>query len=81
MRDVAAIPHTERVEQGDGTVCYFFGDTSIRSKESVNNGKLHLTPISGDQVGPDGWVELEITQVRGYCTLLEQQLNEKAYTF
>lgn len=76
LRDVATISHVERVEQGDGTVCYFFGDTTIQAEETVNNGKLYLVPISGDQVGPDGWVDLEIEQVRGYCVLLEQQLNQ-----
>lgn len=76
LRDVAAISHVERLEQGDGTVCYFFGDTTIQAEETVDNGKLHLTPISGDQVGPDGWVDLEMEQVCRYCTLLERQLNQ-----
>lgn len=77
MRDVAAIPDLTREEQGDGTVCYFFGDTTIRAKETVEDGKLCLTPISGDQVGPDGWGDLEMNWVYGYCTLLERQLNQK----
>lgn len=76
LRDVAAISHAERAEQGDGTICYFFGDTTIQAEETVANGKLHLTPISGNQVGPDGWVDLEIERVRGYCALLELQLNQ-----
>lgn len=77
MRDAAAIPHLSRVEQGDGTVCYFFGDTTIRTEEMVEDGKLHLAASSGDQVGPDGWTELDMDKVRGYCTLLERQLNER----
>lgn len=77
MRDVAAIPTLSRAEQEDSTVCYFFGDTTIRADENVEDGKLHLTPISGDQVGPDGWVELEMDRVYGYCTLLERQMNKK----
>lgn len=77
LRDVAAIPNLTRAEQGDGTVCYFFGDTAIRAEETVEDGKLHLTPISGDQVGPDGWTDLEMDRVHGYCTLLERQLNQK----
>ena len=77
MRDVEAIPNLSRVEQGDGTVCYFFGDTTIRAEENVEDGKLCLTPISGDQVGPDGWGDLEMDRVYGYCTLLERQLNKK----
>lgn len=77
MRDVAAIPALSRVEQEDGTVCYFFGDTTIRAEETVEDGKLHLTPISGDQVGPDGWTELDMDRVLGYCLLLEQQQNKR----
>lgn len=77
MRDAAAISNLSRVEQGDGTVCYFFGDTTIRAEETIEDGKLRLTPISGDQVGPDGWGDLEMDRVYGYCTLLERQLNQK----
>lgn len=77
LRDVVAIPRMERVEQGDGTVCYFFGDTAIRAEETVEDGRLCLTPISGDQVGPDGWTDLEMDRVHGYCILLERQLNQK----
>lgn len=75
MRDAAAIPTLSRVEQGDSTVCYFFGDTTIRAEETIEDGKRRLTPISGDQVGPDGWVELEMDRVYGYGTLLERQIN------
>ena len=77
MRDAAAIPNLSRAEQGDGTVCYFFGDTTIRAEETVEDGHLLLTPISGDQVGPDGWGDLDIDRVYGYCTLVERQLNRK----
>lgn len=77
MRDAAAISNLSRVEQGDGTVCYFFGDTTIRAEETIEDGKLRLTPISGDQVGPDGWGDLEMDRVYGYCTLLERQLNQR----
>lgn len=77
MRDAVAIPDLSRVEQGDGTVCYFFGDTAVRAEETVEDGKLRLTPIDGDQVGPDGWIELDMDKVCGYCTLLEWRLNER----
>lgn len=75
MRDAAAIPNVSRTEQGGGTVCYFFGNTTIRVEEAVEDGKLCLTPISGNQIGPDGWGELEMNRVYGYCTLLERQPN------
>lgn len=77
MRDAAAIPHMSREVQEDGTVCYFFGDTTIRAEEAVEDSKLCLKPISGDQVGPDGWGNLDMDRVYGYCSLLERQLNGK----
>lgn len=60
MRDVAAIPNLTRTEQGDGMVCYFFGDTCIRVRESHKNGKIRLEPVSGDQTTCGDWVELSI---------------------
>ena len=77
MRDAAAIPHAERTEQDDGTVCYFFGNTCIRVRESCEEGKIHLEPVGGDQAACGEWVELPIDQVYGYCTLLERHLNRK----
>ena len=76
MRDAAAIPRAERTEQGNGTVCYFFGDTCIRVRESHVDGKIHLKPVAGNQTACGEWVKLSIDQVHGYCTLLERQLNK-----
>ena len=78
MRDAVTISRAERTEQGDGTVCYFFGDTCIRVRESRKNGKIKLEPVRGDQVGGGEWVELSIDRVYGYCTLLERHLNQEA---
>ena len=75
--DAVTISRAERTEQGDGTVCYFFGDTCIRVRESRKNGKIKLEPVRGDQVGGGEWVELSIDRVYGYCTLLERHLNRK----
>lgn len=80
MRDVAAIPHYIRTEQGGGAVCYFFGDTCIRARESKENGKIRLEPVAGDQTVCGEWVDLPIDRVYGYCTLLEQHLNRRAST-
>ena len=77
MRDVAAIPNLTSTEQGDGTVCYFFGDTCIRVRESLEDGKIHLEPVRGDQTACGEWVELPVDRVYGYCTLLERHLNRK----
>ena len=78
MRDAAAIPHYHRAEQDDETVCYFFGDTCIRVRESHEDGKPHLEPVRGDQTACGEWVELPIDQVYGYSTLLERHLNGKS---
>lgn len=48
MQDAAAIPDLSRMEQDDGTVCYFFGDTCIWVHESHEEGTLHLEPLAGD---------------------------------
>ena len=76
MRDVSAIPNAARTEQGDGTICYFFGDTCIQVRESRDDGEIHLEPVSGDQTACGEWMELPVDRIHGYCTLLEQHLNE-----
>ena len=78
MRDAAAIPRAQRTEQGDGTVCFFFADTCIRAKETTDNGRIRLEPVSGNQVACGEWTELPIDRVHGYCTLLERQINRRA---
>lgn len=75
MRDATAIPSFERVEQADGTVCYFFADTCIRVRELQEDGKMRLEPISGDQVACGEWVDLPLDRVHGYCFLLEKFLK------
>lgn len=80
MRDVAAIPAFSRMEQGDGTVCYFFGNTCIRVRETGEVGNIRLEPVSGDQTACGEWVDLTIDQVRDYCVLLTRQLNRRATT-
>ena len=77
MRDVDAIPNLTRMEQEDGTVCYFFGNTTIRVQETVESGKLRLEPIAGDQTACGEWVELPVDRVYGYCTLLERHLGRR----
>lgn len=78
MRDVAAIPNLTRTDQGDGTVCYFFGDTCVRVRESHEEGKIRLEPVAGDQTACGEWAELSIDRVYGYCTLLSRHLNRRA---
>lgn len=74
MRDVTDIPNAERVVQPDGTVCYFFGDTTIQVNEILQDGKRKLEPIAGDQAAYGEWEDLSIDQVCGYCFLLEKYI-------
>lgn len=77
MRDTKAIPNYSRAMQSDGTVCDFFGNTCIRIRESCENGKICLEPVSGDQAACGEWVELSIDRVYGHCSLLERHLNRR----
>ena len=78
MRDVVAILNHGRTAQVDGTVCYYFGDTCIRVRESYEKNKIRLEPVAGDQVACGEWAQLPIDRVYGYCTLLERYLNQEA---
>ena len=75
MQDAAAIPGFARTAQDDGSVCYFFGNTTIRVQETMEDGKLRLAPVAGDQTACGEWVELPVDRVCGYCTLLERHLG------
>ncbi|MDE7245417.1 MAG: hypothetical protein K2O18_15785 [Oscillospiraceae bacterium] len=75
MQDAAAISDLTRTEQDDGTVSYSFGSTRIQARESKENGKLRLKPLTGEQVSDGEWAELAIDRIYGYCTLLERHLN------
>lgn len=77
MRDAASVSHAARTEQADGTVCYFFGNTCIRARESHKKGLIHLEPLSGNQTACGEWAELPVNQVHRYCILLEQQMNQE----
>ena len=77
MRDAEAIPNYSRTMQVDGIAFYFFGGTCIRARESCEDGKIHLEPVSGDQTACGEWVDLPVNRVHGYCTLLERHLNRR----
>jgi len=75
MRDAKAIPGLTRSIQGDGSVCYFFGDTCIKVRETQEKGRIQLEALAGDQAACGEWAELPIDRVYGYCTLLTRHLN------
>lgn len=80
MRDAKAIPDYERTAQVDGTVCYYFGDTCIRVRETYEKNTARLEPVAGNQIACGEWTDLPIDRVYGYCTLLERYLNQGART-
>lgn len=75
MQDAAAIPDFARAAQDDGTACYFFGNTTIRVQETIENGKVRLAPVAGDQIACGEWLDLSIDRVHGYFTLLDRYLG------
>lgn len=77
MRDAADIPSHSKATQDDGTVCYFFGGTTIRVEETMDDGKIRLKPVKGDQISCGEWTDLDIDRVYGYAELLERYLNRK----
>ena len=76
MRDAAVVPCFTRTEQKDGTDCYTFGNTRIYVRESVENGRIRLEPLDGNQIDYGDWLDLTTDQLYGYCTLLERCLNQ-----
>ena len=80
MQDADAISSLTRMEQDDGSICYFFGNTCIQVHEVRENGKIRLEPLTGTQTSGGEWAELAIDRVYGYCTLLERCLNKKEGT-
>ena len=75
MQDSAAITGVTRTEQADGTICYYFGETCIRARETTEEGKVRLEPLSGIQTVDGNKVTLPIDRVYGYCTLLTRHFN------
>ena len=47
------------------------------STKAIKNGKIRLEPLAGNQRTDDEWTDLPMDRVYGYCTLLEQHLNER----
>lgn len=71
------IPNLTKATLDDGTVGYFFGDTTIRAWETMENGKYRLKPVAGDQIACGEWYDLDLDQVARYCSLIEMYLNGK----
>ena len=72
MRDTASIAKLQVCTQPDGSLAFFFGNTTIRAVATGNG----LLPLGGDQVACGEWNELSIDRLYAYCTLLERHLNK-----
>lgn len=63
-------PRFTRLEQKDGSVCCFFGDTCVHVNVVHEKDKIQLEPLDGRQLVEGDWEELRIDKLHGYCTLL-----------
>jgi len=70
MQDAEAIPRFTRLEQKDGSVCCFFGDTCVHVNVAHEKDKIQLEPLDGRHLVEGDWEELCIDKLHGYCTLL-----------
>lgn len=43
----------------------------------MDDGKIRLKPVKGDQISCGEWTDLDIDRVYGYAELLERYLNRK----
>lgn len=79
LRDTEAIKNYQRCLQPlQDRVGYFFGDTTVIVQERLGtDGKIHLTPIEGDQVACGEWVDLIERELTEYCKLLEVEVNKR----
>lgn len=80
LRDTAAIKNYQRCLQPlQDRVGYFFGDTTVIVQERLGtDGKIHLTPIEGDQIVCGEWTDLIERELKEYCKLLEEEVNRRS---
>lgn len=77
LRNIAELPNYQRTPQDDGTVGYFFGNTTIIVRENKEKtGRITLTPIRGDQIACGEWYELWDGALEECCKLLEIAVNK-----
>ena len=73
MRDTATIAKLQVCTQPDGSLAFFFGNTTIRAIANGNN----LLPLGGDQVACGEWYDLGMDEVEEYLKIIEKHIFQK----
>ena len=73
MRDTASIAKLQVCTQPDGSLAFFFGDTTIRAVATGNG----LLPLGGDQVACGEWYDLGMDEVEEYLKIIEKHIFQK----
>ena len=71
MRDTASIAKLQVCTQPDGSLAFFFGNTTIRAVATGNG----LLPLGGDQVACGEWYDLGLDEVEEYMKLIKKNLK------
>ena len=71
MRDTADIAKLQIFPQPDGSLAFFFGNTTIRAIANGND----LLPLGGDQVACGEWYDLGLDEVEEYMKLIKKNLK------
>ena len=73
MRDTATIAKLQVCTQPDGSLAFFFGNTTIRAVATGNG----LLPLGGDQVACGEWYDLGVDEVEEYLKIIEKHIFQK----
>lgn len=73
MRDSADIAKLQMCPQPDGSLAFFFGNTTIRVVAAENG----LLPLGGDQVACGEWYDLQMDEVEEYMKLIQRMYYER----
>lgn len=68
MRDTAEIAKLQVFPQPDGSLAFFFGNTTIRVVATENG----LLPLGGDQVACGKWYDLQMDEVEEYLKMIKR---------
>ena len=71
MRDTASIAKLQVCTQPDGSLAFFFGNTTIHAIANGND----LLPLGGDQVACGEWYDLGLDEVEEYMKLIKKNLK------
>ena len=73
MRDTVSIAKLQVCTQPDGSLAFFFGNTTIRAIANGND----LLPLGGDQVACGEWYDLRLDEVEEYVKLIKKRYYDR----